>query len=858
MRTPTVAQANALAAVRRREFVAVWVENADGTLVDFTALDGRNWFRSATIDAEDIDTPIAQATLKFARDDGATRSLSPTRSDSTLNRDGVGAFVPALDVGRRVKINVAVLDPAVSTSPGVGDWITLFDGLIDTVSPDGAKNEIVVTARDFGALLADAWLSREAALIVEGGTTMSLEACLQALLNAGLGGAGVVTLYTPVATGITVTRFGYKREPLMDAVTRLVEAFGWSCRYRWDAGTGSFRLTLYQVDRAKTTPDDTLGPNRYMAINKLAFTRLPVRNSVLVYFSNVATGLRDQVLREDAASQLKYSGGRARPIIIEEASDSPINTAFEAGAMADALLADLKDPRADRQVTMPLYWPVEGGDLLRFLANSVTEDSDQDAAVVSVQHALDADKLCTTSLALRGSPAGAYRSWIARARKSNSAEEDVTLSDLRETDGDTTSVISFTRGLDVAEVWGASAVIDLPLADSDWDTVVGTLAPLAGDSITVTRPADQQATLVQLVPYREDGTAGTVVRRVLYGVPQPPTAEYDDAEDGTTGTQWLRLTERGIPVASVTAQTQDETSAFSAFAAPTRGPGDASVVKGGTLGALEYEQDVPLSSIKGRQTFIRFQWFLGNGKTVTSPDFAFDADRVPTLIDMRVSGTKITAVGDSDTQSLRVARSDGAWIVTMDGQFGTVDVAQADPDGTAGLAAGEGNTFGVYAWNVPAQFQIGDPVPGRAFDLRSTRVTNGAVTGDGSGGEPITIAAWRSVSASAPPPDGSTDIGITLQANAAPAGWTTKDYISEDGSAPTTDETANLSPALSTPPTSATAYSWTSSYASVPPDGTNTLRVTVRVKAVLIDGSGVVQDAREVQVTFYRSRVLGP
>jgi hypothetical protein len=819
-------------------------------MVDFTALSGQNWFRGAEVEMESADTPIAQATVKLLRDDGGTRSLSPLRSDSTLNRDGIGNFAPAVDAGRRLKINVAVLDPAVSSSPVAGDWETVFDGVIDSVDP--SKHEMTVVARDQGSVLADAWLELEHALIVEGsGVTMSLEDAVQATIEAANDAAGV-TVYTPVPTGISVTRWGWHREPLFDALTRNVEAFGWSLRYRWDDTTGAFRLTLFHVDRTKSTPDLTLGPGRSTTVDSLKVSRTMLRNRVKVYYGPAAgTGPRASVLRDDVPSQVKYG---VRPIIVEESSDSPINTVTEAGVMADALLADLKDPLADRATTLPLCWPIESTDLIRFTANGVHEDTAQDLAVATIRHSLPPDnKACTTQLTLRGKPAGAYRSWHARARTRNRAEEDVTLSDLRQTDGDTTSVLSFVAGLDVAEVWAAFAVVAVPVDESDWDTVVGALAPLpdGATSYTVTRPADQQATLVQLVPYREDGTPGTVVRRVLYGVPQVPTAEYDDLEDGATGTQFVALTERGIAVASVEAQVQYEDGSFTDFAAPTRGPGAASTVRGGTLAAGQYEEDAPLSSVKGRQTFIRFRWTLVNGIKITSPDFAFDADRLPNLLSVVVDGTTVRATGDSDTKSMLVGRSDGAWQVAVDGKAIAVDVSQADPDGTAGLASGDANTFAVQAWNVPAAFRVGAPVPGRAFDEKVVRVANGAIAGDGS-----TVASWLIVQASAPTADGvSSEITIGLKANAAPSGWTVKLLISTDGSVPTVDRTSAVSPSLSAPPTTLTSYTWDTGHACYAPGGlTPTALLTVRVKAQLLDGSSAVRDTRDVEVSFYTDR----
>jgi hypothetical protein len=98
--------------------------------------------------------------------------------------------------------------------------------------------------------------------VIEGGSTMTMEQAVQRLLDDALG-AGVITLYTPVSPSYTVTRFGYQREPVLDAIQRLVQSIGWDCRYLWDSGTSSFRLTLYNPPRAKTTPDLTIGPSQY-------------------------------------------------------------------------------------------------------------------------------------------------------------------------------------------------------------------------------------------------------------------------------------------------------------------------------------------------------------------------------------------------------------------------------------------------------------------------------------------------------------------------------------------------------------------------------------------------------------------
>ena len=97
---------------------------------------------------------------------------------------------------------------------------------------------------------------------------------------------------------------------------------------------------------------------------------------------------------------------------IAEQSSSEIDDIAEANKMADAALADLKEPLADMTVSMPFFWPTELGDLYRFTANGHHFDTDQARAVVGFRHSLANRGVPTTQLELRGSTAGAHTAWI--------------------------------------------------------------------------------------------------------------------------------------------------------------------------------------------------------------------------------------------------------------------------------------------------------------------------------------------------------------------------------------------------------------------------------------------------------------
>lgn len=830
-RSATTAQANALASATRMEFARILVQNPDGVMTDTTALASRNWFSSADLDF-DIDQPLAQATIRFRRDHGSL-SLSPLRTDSTLNRNAALAYAPFLDVSRAVYVEVAVLDPAVATSPAAGDWQRIFQGTFDDVDP--AEDEVVCQARDLGARLADSWLEEPTAVVIEGGSTMSMEQVVQRLLDDALG-AGVITLFTPVSPSYTVTRFGYQREPVLDAIQRLVQSIGWDCRYLWDSGTSSFRLTLYNPPRAKTTPDLTLAPSQYRSIKRLKISRATVRNKVKVYFTNGP--LRDYIVVEDNPSQLRYG---VRPIIIEEAGDSTINSPAEATTMANALIADLKDPRMDQEADAKFDWRVEINDLLRFSPNAVHYNTNQDLAALGIRHSLASVGPSRTVLTGRGSPSGAYRSWIKRGAAFIGNERSVqppALGNIRRVDTDTDSTIFFTLLGAVVEVWAAYAIVPAPEASTDWENVAASVMPLpiGTTSFVVPRPLDGQVVLVQLEPRARDLTPGTVRRIAITATPQPPTEDRDFIEATPTSTAWFQPSPRGIPVVLIEAWSQSGNSPASGWGPPSRQAGDASLVKTGVLGALDVEHDVTLDA--SRPSVVRFRCTLANGQVIEAAPFVFDRDKNPNIVSVIKNGTVLTITCDVDTKSIKVKDKNGTWVKMIDGVFGVFDVSTVDPNGVAGLGTTATGQYTVTAYAEPTV-----SVDGSTAKAEQDIVVTGATA-------PAASALWDTVTITAPGV-GSSAVVLHLKATAAPVGWNVKVYLDEGTTSavvPTTDRTASLTPALSAPPASLTDYSYTSSF---PNTGFASRYVTLRARIDLRDATNVVIDSRTIQTNWY-------
>ena len=389
--------------------VRVWVANADGTWKNTSALSGFDFLEEVEIDV-DIDQPISEAVVRFKRDIGAL-SLAPFREDSILNRkdDGV-TYANLIDPGRDIFIETAVV--AIGAAPIPSDWKNMFLGIIDSV--DSASDTLEVRARDLGAYIADAWFFEKTARTWDGG--IALETAIQQILDEGGmdGRVTTVTLFTPVSPSYQVTQFGYDREPVLEGVTRLAQVIGWDVRYRWDSGTSSWRFTLQDPDRTKTIPDVTIGASQYIDVETLAIDRSEVRNSVTVKWGPNTVGGRIAKLYEDGVSISRF---RTRSIVIEEASDSAINTEAEADALAAAVLADLANPKAEQAIEMLYFWPVELQDLQRFSPNGVHYNVAQDLAVVRYRHVLgrNGGTEHRTIVQVRGKPAGSYLKWIGRS-----------------------------------------------------------------------------------------------------------------------------------------------------------------------------------------------------------------------------------------------------------------------------------------------------------------------------------------------------------------------------------------------------------------------------------------------------------
>lgn len=401
MRTATAGELTVLAGLNRSYEKRVKVANGTGTMIDLSS-----WVESIAIDP-DIDQPVSGATVQFTRANGVLQTLAPLRTDSTLNVKDDLTYAPQLDVVRAITIEIATT--ALGVLPGTADYKLLFKGTASVTESSSAT--VVVTCRDEGAELVDRWVETPKLYGSAGGVAVQ---DVMEDIHDDVFGAGVVPIYTPVSPGYLIApAYQQQIQSVMDADVALAQNPGWDFRSRWDNGTSTFRFTFAAPDRAKVTPDYTFGPSAYYDVAKLEIAETDIRNAIIVSYRNsAAQGNRTTLIRTDGPSITKY---RRRPFLITEGDTSPINTTAEATTLGDSALADLKDPKADVEIVLPFFWPLDLGDLLRFSANGVHFNTDQDWAVVSYTHDLSPGRH-ETRVRVRGKPAGQYLTWLARGQ----------------------------------------------------------------------------------------------------------------------------------------------------------------------------------------------------------------------------------------------------------------------------------------------------------------------------------------------------------------------------------------------------------------------------------------------------------
>ncbi len=328
------------------------------------------------------------------------KSIAPLLVASPLNR-AAGIYSPLLDIGRGIRLSVAVMDAGVS--PSGGDWKIIFLGRIDKVA--WPADPIQLDCSDLGAWLMDTQIETKDPY--GSGAGVAVETVMQDILTAWPSGIGAVpTLDVPVSPAWLLHAYAQDRVKVLEALLALAQQIGWDVRYRFDVADVC-QLMLWEPDRTKVVSDAVIGPTQYTDVTLLELAIADIRNVVSVPYVK-STGEVDVESAQDVGSIARY--GR-RWMEIAEGASSNIDTSAEALAFAVACAHDLSNPIAEQDVTLLLFWPAQFADLYTFTANGMHYDVDQQLAVVSVRHEFSNGQGVTT-LKCRGTVAGAYSRWL--------------------------------------------------------------------------------------------------------------------------------------------------------------------------------------------------------------------------------------------------------------------------------------------------------------------------------------------------------------------------------------------------------------------------------------------------------------
>lgn len=403
-----------LAANHRSSHVRVFVErDGAGTMQNMTDFNGIDWVDSCEL-SNSIDSPGMTCKVELLREaDGD--SLSTLMSTSAAN-NVEGYYLPVVEPGRAVWVQACVLPP--NTTPTGADFELIFVGEIDTVD-FGKKRTVTISARDKINKLVSGWIEEEKTYGTD--TGRPIEQVMQDILNTWAPGVDLYSANGTLATpwnpidspGFNILIYNQSKQSVHSALDAIAKLIGWQIRYRWHNGPGGFVLVFESPDRAKTIPDRAFNHDAYEAIERASISRMNIRNVIKVLYTSTDTGNREQVTAADPTSIITYD---RQYMEIGEAGSSQIDTAAEAQTLADAALSDLSSPAVEQSVSMPLFWPIELGDLYRFVQNGVHYDNDIDLAVVQYTHVFSGGNAKTRMLT-RGKPAGAYKQWLALDRQ---------------------------------------------------------------------------------------------------------------------------------------------------------------------------------------------------------------------------------------------------------------------------------------------------------------------------------------------------------------------------------------------------------------------------------------------------------
>jgi hypothetical protein len=317
-------------------------------------------------------------------------------------------------------ISTGYIPTTTAAITAVNDWEEMGNGFIDRIDIDDSTSTINYVGRDAGAVLLDAYIRTKRSYGSVAGTPIAT--VLQSVINdnaADNGYSGITLTVDASAIAFLMNPLTLDEGNLMQGLNTIAGKAGMVVRFRYNS-SDVLVLTLYSPNRAPSVEDWSIGPTEYLNIPINSLDIEGVRNLVILRYFDTAAAAIATVQSPTSGTSASITKYGIRPLFIDAAADSGINTATKAQLKADAVRLDLETPSLEQQIESYALWFAQLGDYVKLLANGVHYDSDQFGGVVSIHHDFGNGAMKST-IGLKGKPAGRYRTWLAEGATDSGA-----------------------------------------------------------------------------------------------------------------------------------------------------------------------------------------------------------------------------------------------------------------------------------------------------------------------------------------------------------------------------------------------------------------------------------------------------
>jgi len=381
---------------------------------------------------DDVESDSCSVTLQIKNHASAfvdvtpNLNLDPLDEDSDLNKVSA-VYYPLLARSNQIKIEV-------TKNSGV-DWYEVYRGRVGkgTVSVDtDVEGADMISVKPVDISFPYKELHYYDELIYKDADAVSIMEQMFADHKM------TETIVETDAPGFHVEEYKTGETNIWEAQKALLEPTGYTYRVKWNAGSTSFKPTVYDPGRTNTVPDwvcDGMFNHRKVDLDESS-----VRTEVVIRYRVRGVGTIQSYHCADETAREKYgipdgNGNRIHNTMWYVtkgigARHSMIDTFSEAKTLGDNILWDVKEPAPDIEIELPYVHPgIEAHDLISFVGNDYTVL----VGVMSVDWSFSTDNWLGTTT-IRGTAdrvIGKNMGWLARDSRSSEVANEQLLATLQ-------------------------------------------------------------------------------------------------------------------------------------------------------------------------------------------------------------------------------------------------------------------------------------------------------------------------------------------------------------------------------------------------------------------------------------------